>query len=339
MKKPSAMIVLPYALLILGVVCWSIERMKQVETPPKVEEHQLADTAECMPIDTVELNIPLLIPEEPYLLAQDTIQADTLRALPQRYPTSMMQSQGRSNEVPTEYLYRTDLLGDFINRFNGDSATLARLGEKIDFTFGGTQTARKGMLLLLVNKDYPHRDSTLMEFAEEVINSDSLMIDEETGRNMAAVVTFAYSDLMDSNKRFPIRLTLRRGVVEDAPVWYIMKAESPYFTYGEKEKPYYIDAAEPEVKFMGLGSYTNRSAESLTGKENYEGNGLAAYLLLTSKGFIKYEYSERAQFVFRTGNWQFLVEHVESFEHRRSGYLITRIAKDGMIVFENHPLD
>lgn len=294
---------------------------------PEVAEEALE--MEAVAVDSTGVDVRLLGLEPP-LLRKDQ-EGDSLRVRPQRYSEGNLTEEEVSGDVAEEYLLRTDAIADFICRFNADKEAVDRLSGVMDFTAGGTLSLRKGLVLSLVNDAQVLENPSLHRFADEVVK-DSLVIDRDRWADLAAVVTLAYRDGAD--RLFPVRLTLRRTVKDEAVVWYIVEAESPYFTYGEAEKPWYIDGAEPEIGFMGLAGHTDRSAESVTGKP-FEGDGLTAYLLLNSKGLIRYAYSDQTQFLFRVGRFLLLVEQVESYEHRRSGYLITRIVReDGSIVFD-----
>ena len=283
--------------------------------------------------DSIGVDVRLLGLEEPYL--RKDREGDSLMVRPRRYSEGGLTDGDASGKVAEEYLLRTDAIADFIQRFNADEEAVERLAGVMDFTAGNTLPLRKGLVLSLVNDAQVLERPELLRFADEVVR-DSLLIDRDRWADMAAVVTLAYRDGED--RLFPVRLTLRRTFKDESAIWHVVEAESPYFTYGEAEKPWYIDGAEPEVGFMGLAGHTDRSAESVTGRE-FEGDGLTAYLLLNSKGLIRYAYSDQTQFLFRVGQYLLLVEQVESYEHRRSGYLITRIVReDGSRVFDRRTL-
>lgn len=320
LKSDTLFIWMPYllwavtALLLIAHVAGEPDTAPQaVPSDPAGEEEERPASA-----DSLGLEMALLLPEPPSLQCEDTLQ-QVIRL--KRYPTDPKDAQAT-------YLLRTDRISDFRERFEGE-ADEALLGS-LDFTSGGTLTQREGLLYSLVNEAHPQSNPILREWVSEVVR-DSLSIECQA---QMAIVTVAYRDT--AQVQFPVRLFLQPGESPDgASVWYLRQAESPYFTYGEKEKPWYVDDMEPDLGFMGLANHTDRSAESLTGSDSYPGDGLACYLLLTSKGLIRYHYSDKTQFIFRIGRWQCLVEHVESFEHRRSGFLITRMVRDGKLLFEN----
>ena len=282
--------------------------------------------------DSLQIEWHLILPDEPVLTA-DRKAGDTLRTNINRYQTGMVSNISQNKDLPAELLIRTDRFSDFRLRFNGDSAALAQFHGKMDFTSLGQMSEREGHILSLVNSTDVLLDRTLRGFSADVIEKD-LYIDIFPDANFLAVATIAYKDTLGTV--FPVRLTLEQNCVDDAPVWYVIHAESPYFTFGDDDNPYYIDFIENELRFMGLGDNANRSAESIAGPA-FKGDGLSAYLALTSKGFIKYQYADQVQYVVKTGDYTLLVEHVENFEHKRSGYLITRIIKDGQIIFANQP--
>ena len=285
--------------------------------------------------DNAGMDIHLLITEQPTLKETAKETADTLRPLPKRYSGALrMKDENGNTNISTELLLRTDRIGEFANRFNGDSATLAQFDGKLDFTAGGRISSREGHILSLINLTDAVSVSVLQRFAKDM-TSRQLFIDTEHGGNYAIVTTFAYTD--PNENIFPVRLTFRQSEAKHAPVWYITEAESPYLTFGDDGKPYYIDHAEREIGFMGLSRHTDRSAASIAGPD-FQGDPLSAFLTLASKRFIRYRHSENTQLVFRLGEYMFLVEKIESFEHRRSGYLITRILKNGKLIFENRPI-
>ena len=280
--------------------------------------------------DSLERNWLFILPENPMLQADSK---DTLVNKMKRYNLSLLPGLEESKELPVELLIRTDRFSDFISRFNGDSVALDQFKDKLDYTLLGELSEREGHILALVNSVNAHRDSVLRAFAEDVIDNH-LQINDGSKCNYLAVATFAYKDVFETI--FPVRLTFQQAVVEDAPIWYICKAESPYFTFGDADKPYYIDLFEREVKFMGLGNHVDRSAESLGGSD-FKSDAKSAYLILASKGFITYQYSDNVQYICKIGNYIMLIEKVENYEHRRSGFLITKIVKNDMLIFENRP--
>lgn len=322
MRKSYLTVVIVYG-AVAALALWHNCRKVSPEAADKAGSPAVEAT------DSAVVDVRLLGLEEPYLRKDQ--EGDSLAVRPRRYSEGSLMDKDASGEVAGEYLLRTDAIADFIQRFNADEEAVERLAGVMDFTAGNTLPLRKGLVLSLVNDAQVLERPELLRFADEVVK-DSLVIDRDRWTDMAAVVTLAYQDGAD--RLFPVRLTLRRTVKDEAVIWYIVEAESPYFTYGDAEKPWYIDGAEPEIGFMGLAGHTDRSAESVTGKA-FEGDGLTAYLLLNSKGLIRYAYSDQTQFLFRVGRFLLLVEQVESYEHRRSGYLITRIVReDGSIVFD-----
>lgn len=324
MRKDSILqgaVVLCFAL----AVAWGVmqERNALPEYPLAVAEN---DSLVAV-TDTLTFDTDLLLNEEPKL---KLVSTDTV-ARPKRYGSEGMFTEGEGEEMGVDLMLRTDLIAEFVARFNGDSAAVEKFEGKLDFTAKGTLSLREGLILTLTNCTEAHKDSTLRRFARDMVEQQ-LKIDNWDGSNYVPVVTLAYTNGADHI--FPVRLTLRQSVVDGAPVWYITRAESPYFTFGDEEKPFYINFNQREFGFMGLSRHTDRAASSVAGPD-FKGDALSAYLLLVSKGFIHYRHSEKTQFVFRLGEYQFLAEHVESFEHRRSGYLITRIVKGKRVVFEN----
>lgn len=282
--------------------------------------------------DSIEINVNLILTEQPSLKMTKQ-KADTVSPPPKRYGSLSVQS-GNKMVLNNRLLLRTDRIGEFINRFNGGSIALKRFENKMDFTASGTLTVREGHILSLTNHAGALQDSTLRKFAKDLVEQN-LYIDSRYGTNYAAITTLAYSDI--AGKIFPVRLTLRQSVANQAPVWFITQVESPYLTFGDENHPYYIDHAEREIGFMGLSRHTDRSATSIVGP-NFKEDKISAFLILTSKGLITYRHSEKTQFVFHLGDYSFLVEKVESFEHQRSGFLITKIMKKNVLLFENRPI-
>jgi hypothetical protein len=324
MRKDSILqgaVVLCYALTVV----WGImqDRKALPERSLAVEE---SDSL-IVRTDTLTFDTDLLLNEGPKL---KLVSADTM-VRHKRYGSARMVTQDESEEIGVDLMLRTDLIAEFISRFNGDSATVEKFEGKLDFTAKGSLSLREGLILTLTNYTEAYKDSTLRRFARDIVEQQ-LKIDNWNGSNYVPVVTIAYTD--GTGSIFPVRLTLRQSVANEAPVWYITQAESPYFTFGDEKKPFYIDFYESEFGFMGLSRHTDRAAFSVAGPD-FKGDALSAYLLLVSKGFIHYHHSEKTQFVFRLGEYQLLAEHVESFEHRRSGYLITRIMKGKRLIFEN----
>lgn len=273
-----------------------------------------------------------MIPESPMLAQSDT--TDNKLYMVDRYAHlngNIMDNE--SKELPVELLIRNEEFNYLKARFNGDSTVLALFRGKMDFTANGTIGERKGHILSLFNSVEVMQDSTLMMFAQDVIEYDYKIVDGENS-NTLAVATFAYKDIWGDT--FPVRLVLFQSVIDGAPVWFVGSAESPYFTYGNKENPYYINFSQRELGFMELEDEPDRSAESMTGRD-YKGDDLAVFLLLKSKGLITYMHSEKVQFICAMGEYMFLVEYVESYEHIRSGYLITRLTRNGILLFENRP--
>ena len=310
-----------------------VPKISVSQTLCETDMSPLVDSTNVVWTDSTDIDVNLLITEQPSLFPASK-EGDTLRVFPKRYGNAIQVDTNGRTSISNILLLRTGRIGEFINRFNGDSATLALFNDRIDFTQRGKVSVREGHILSLCNRTDAISDSILLEFAKEM-SVHPYFIDTERGSNYAAVVTLAYTD--PSDNAFPVRLTLRQSEANHAPVWYVTQVESPYLSFGKEEKPYYIDYAEREIGFMGLARHTDRSASSIAGPM-FEGDPLSAFLILTSKGFIKYKHSERTQFVFRIGSYLFLVEKVESFEHPRSGYLITRLMKDGKLVFENRPM-
>lgn len=280
--------------------------------------------------DSLMVDWNLLLPNEPMLMA-DKKAGDTLRVNINRYQAPSI--SGATQELPIDLLVRTDRFTDFLLRFNGDSIKLAQFSGKMDFTALGEVSEREGHILSLVNSTDPLRDVTVRQFASD-IHQDNVTINTLPEPNYLAVATFAYKDTLGNV--FPIRLTLEQNIVDDAPVWYIVQAESSYFTFGDKDKPYYIDFIENEMNFMGLADNTDRAAISVAGP-SFKGDGLSAFLILTSKGFITYQHADHVQYIIKVSDYTLLVEHVENFEHKRSGFLITRIVKGGQLLFANQP--
>lgn len=318
---------------VTAIVLWhncqpsSPETVEEAKAPEAVEETRVP---EAVAYDSVGVNVRQLVLEPPSLRKDRGSELPTT-VRPQRYSEGNLMDEEVSGDMAEEYLLRTDAIADFIRRFNAEEEAVEQLSGVMDFTEKGTLSLRKGLVLSLINDDQVLKNPALHRFADEVVK-DSLFIDCDRYADLAAVATLAYRDV--ENHLFPVRLTLRRTVKDEAVIWYIIEAESPYFTYGNTEKPWYIDGAEPEIGFMGLAGHTDRSAESVSGK-TFEGDGLTAYLLLNSKGLIRYAYSDQTQFLFRVGKYLLLVEQVEAYDHLRSGYLITRIVReDGSIVFD-----
>ena len=313
------MVVLFYA-CIAGVAKWYNGPQMQVSMP---EDTQLApdSTAGTRDIHTI-------ITWEPQLKAEKDIPTGNAG---QRYAMPGSNGLAAGNQTVDETLMlRTDVFAEFIKRFNADSTEIKRL-KAIDFTQGGALDLRQGCILSLVNDLDVLTNATLREFAQTMV-TEGLVVDMETGSNMAAVATIAYSD--KAGEIFPVRLTLRKDRMNGAPVWYLTEAESPYFTCGDNGKPYYIDNTEPEMKFMGLTDNTDRSAASIAGPD-FKPDGRTAFLTLTSTGHIQYHWGDDTSFVIWAGDYTLLVEHIESFVHKRSGFLITRILKGQELIFEN----
>ena len=323
-----------FILLYTMAVAWAIKCYGNQPVPAsETDAVQNGDSTQTVWSDSTAIDVHLLITEQP-TLRPAAQPGDTLRSLPKRYGNAIRVDADGQTTISTALLLRTDRIGEFVNRFNGDSATLAMFEGEMDFTRKGKVSVREGHILSLFNLTDAINDSTLLSFAKEMA-AHPYFIDKELGSNYAAVVTLAYADASD--KPFPVRLVLRQSEANHAPVWYVTQAESPYLTFGNDEKPYYIDHAEREIGFMGLARNADRSAGSIAGPD-FKGDPLSAFLVLASKGFIRYKHSEKTQFVFRIGGYMFLAEKIESFEHPRSGYLITRLLKNGKIVFENRPM-
>ena len=256
---------------------------------------------------------------------------DSSHVATQRYAVqSIAGANGKVQTIDEALLLRTDIFAEFMKRFNADSTEIERL-KVIDFTHAGGLSLRQGCILSLVNDVDVLTNQTIREFVETV-EKENIYIDIEKGTNMAAVATIAYKDTL--GQVFPVRLTFRKGEVNDAPVWYMTEAESPYFTCGDDNMPFYLDNTQPEMKFIGLSGFTKRSAKSIAGPD-FKPDGRTAFLTLTSTCYIKYHWGEDTSFVAWLGDYTVLIEHVESFVHKRSGFLITRIMKGNELIFEN----
>lgn len=326
MRKDSIFSVIVMTLFALMII-WGI-KLDQAAMSKRSFLVEKTDSLDINVLtDSLSIDVELLLNEKPKL---KLVPTDTI-VRPERYSSGRMFIQDEGKDLGVDLMLRTDLIEEFMARFNGDSVAVKKFEGKLDFTANGALSLREGLILALTNYTEAYKDSALRCFARDMVEQQ-LKIDNWNGSNYVPVVTLAYADGTDSI--FPVRLTLRQSVVNEAPVWYIIQAESPYFTFGDEEKPFYIDFYEREFGFMGLSRHTDRSASSVAGSD-FKGDALSAYLLLVSKGFIHYHHSEKTQFVFRLGEYQFLAEHVESFEHRRSGYLITRIVKGKRLIFEN----
>lgn len=317
-------------ILYLGVAVWAIFCQEPV-IPSENNRTENTDSCVSKPKDTLDFQLHLLMPEPPQLRAKRAVMDTLTRKTPTRYGEVLLTGEGLD---PSIYL-RSDRISQFILRFNGDSTVMAALADKFDFTVQGSHPPRKGHILSLVNAADVLHDKVLTTFADDICNN-LLLIDELQGSNCLAVTTMGFKDTR--GELFPVRFQLRQSDVDGAPVWYIKGVESPYFTYGISNVPYYIDLVEREFDFMGLSRHTERSAASLAGPD-FQANNLGTFLFLYHKGFIKYDHAETTLFFFTLGAYTFRVEKVESFEHKRSGYLITRIVKDGRVVFENRPVE
>lgn len=328
MKKKSILLAAIVTLFALIMIC-SIRSDGTIVQKKSLlaEKHDSLDIK--IKIDSLSIDVAFLLNEKPKL---KLVSTDTV-AHSKRYGTGGMFTfaQDGDKEMRVDLMARTDLIEDFMARFNGDSSVISKFNDVLDFTADGELLPREGLILTLTNCAEAHKDSTLRRFAQDMVKQE-LKIDNRNGSNYVPVVTLAYTNGSDSI--FPVRLTLQQSVVNEAPVWYIVQVDSPYLTFGNKDKPFYIDIQEREFGFMGLSQHIDRAEFSVAGPD-FKGDTLSAYLLLVSKGLIHYLYSEKTQFVFRLGEYQFLVEHIESFEHYRSGYLITRIIKGKKLVFEN----
>lgn len=282
-------------------------------------------------VEAADFQLSLLIPGVPQLRGKLALPDTVAKRTPNRYGAVTMTGGGLD---PAIFL-RTDRIGEFILRFNGDSTAMAALSDRFDFTVKGKYAPRVGHILGLVNEVNILDNEVLKEFASD-IHDNRLLIDEKNGSNYLAVTTMGYKDV--KGELFPVRFVFRQSAVDGAPVWYMKHVDSPYFTYGVSNAPYYIDYAERELDFMGLSRHTDRSAASVAGPD-FRGDNLSVFLFLSNKGLIKYDHAEFTRFVFKLGDYTFLVENVESFEHKRSGYLITKIAKQGQVIFENSPIE
>lgn len=322
------LIVVFYAVIFYMAKCTRGEERNETNTTTEEISRQVV----CIGSDSLMVNWNLLLPEEPMLMTEKKAD-DTLLVNINRYQSPSMTGLGIDKELPVELLMRTDRFADFLLRFNGDSTKLAQFNGKMDFTALGEVSEREGHILSLVNSIEPLRDTTVRKFAAD-IHKNNITISNWPDANYLAVATFAYKDTLGNV--FPVRLTFEQAMVEDAPVWYVIQAESPYFTFGDKNNPYYIDFIENEMNFMGLADNTDRAATSVAGPA-FKGDGLSAFLILTSKDFITYQHADYIQYILKAGEYTLLVEPVENFEHKRSGLLITRIIKDNRLIFANQP--
>lgn len=287
-----------------------------------IEQNDSIQTDEMM-----ERDIHSIITWEPFLAEVK----DSSTVAKQRYSVQIIaDANGQVETIDDALLLRTDIFEEFMKRFNADSAEIERL-KRIDFTRGGSLSLRQGCILSLINDVDILMNQTVREFVETV-EKENIYLDIEMGTNLASVATIAYKDTL--GQVFPVRLTFRKSEVNGAPVWYMTEAESPYFTCGNDEMPYYLDNTQPEMKFMGLVDFPDRSAKSIAGPD-FKPDGRTAFLTLTSTGFIKYHWGEDTSFVAWLGDYTVLIEHRESFVHKRSGFLITRIMKGNELIFEN----
>lgn len=326
----TKIIVTLLVILYLGATVWAAFCQKPV-TPAENDLTENTDSCISKPKDTLDFQLHLLMTEAPQLRAKRAVMDTLARKTPTRYGETSLTGEGLD---PSIYL-RSDRISQFILRFNGDSTAMAALSDKFDFTAQGSQSLRKGHILSLVNAADVLHDQMLTAFADDVCHN-RLFIDEQQESNCLAVTTMGFKDIW--GKLFPVRILLRQSDADGAPVWYIKGVESPYFTYGISNAPYYIDLVEREFDFMELSRHTERSAASLAGPD-FRADNLSTFLFLYHKGFIKYDHAETTLFFFTLGDYTFRVEEVESFEHKRSGYLITRIVKDGRVIFENRPVE
>lgn len=280
--------------------------------------------------DTLLQDIHTIIDWQPQL---DDDKAGTPVNRPSRYTAPSMDGlQGVDRPQDIAYLLRSTLFADFSKRFNADPGELERL-KAVDFTSAGTLPERVGCILSLVNEADVTDNATLLQFARDLVR-DSLYIDRSGGTNFAAVATFEYAG-RDSTA-FPVRLTFRKGVAEGANVWYMTAAESPRFTCGDPDKPYYMDATENEFRFIGMTRHPGHSAQSLAGPD-FAPDPRTAFLSLVSAGAIAYRRTVDVSYVIWLGDYTLYVEHVESWVHKRSGLLITRLMKADTLLYENRP--
>lgn len=326
----TKIIVTLLVILYISATVWAILCQDPV-TPSENDRCENTDSCISKPKGTLDFQLHLLMPEPPQLKAKQAVMDTLTQKTPTRYGKVLLTGEGLD---PSIYL-RSDRISQFILRFNGDSTAMAALADKFDFTVQGSHSLRKGHILSLVNAADVLHDKVLTTFADDICNN-LLFIDEPQGSNCLAVTTMGFKDTQ--GEIFPVRFLLSQSNVDGAPVWYIKGVESPYFTYGISNTPYYIDLVEREFNFMGLSQHTERSAASLAGPD-FQADNLSTFLFLYHKGFIKYDHAETTLFFFTLGAYTFRVEEVESFEHKRSGYLITRIVKDGRVVFENRPVE
>lgn len=280
------------------------------------------------PVDSTRQDIHDIIDWQPAL---QVAGSDTLSNRPARYHVASV--TGTEQVTDVAYLLRSTLFAEFSKRFNAEPRELERLAA-IDFTSGGTLDVRTGCILSLFNDAQVTSNTGILQFARDMV-CDSVLIDRENGINVAAVASFEYTDTRGT--LLPVRLTFRQGWEGPAPVWYMTEAESPHFTCGNPDEPYYMDFTEHELLFIGMSRHPQRSAASLAGPD-FVPDPRTAFLALVSSGAITYKRSVGTAFVLWLGDYILLVEHVESWEHRRSGLLVTRMVKDGQLIFENRPL-
>ena len=93
-----------------------------------------------------------------------------------------------------------------------------------------------------------------------------------------------------------------------------------------------IHKDENEIKNGNSDVVLKWDSDSLV---TFKPDGRTAFLTLTSTDYIKYHWGEDTSFVAWLGDYTVLIEHVESFVHKRSGFLITRIMKGNELIFEN----
>ena len=318
-KIMSYILVFVFYAMITGL---AITRNSQKTEHVYIEQNDSIQAVEMLIGD-----IHSIITWEPYLAEVK----DSTTVTKQRYAVqSIADADGKVETLDDALLLRTDIFEEFMKRFNADSTEVERL-RRIDFTHGGGLSLRQGCILSLINDVDVLMNQTVREFVETV-EKENIYLDIEGGTNLASVATIAYKDAL--GQVFPVRLTFRKSEVNGAPVWYMTEAESPYFSCGNDERPYYLDNTQPEMKFINLVDFPDRSAKSIAGPD-FRPDGRTAFLTLTSTGFIKYHWGEDTSFVAWLGDYTVLIEHRESFVHKRSGFLITRIMKGNELIFEN----
>lgn len=222
---------------------------------------------------------------------------------------------------------RIRLFSDFIHRFNGDSTALAALKGRVNYSGHGIEDVRTGIILSLCDSPDVLKSPELNTFARYIVEK-GLFINTD---NYAAVCTLAYKDHL--SHLFPVRLTFRPEWIRDSvEVWQIKQAESPYFDLIPNTKDYYIDPAEKEVGFMGMQDASGATPQSLGGQE-FRMDPLSLFLFLNGKRYITYAGSLGTCFIVELGEYRFAVTYLNSGRHARSGWIITKIAHRGQLIF------